>query len=90
MDPIEEHGEYTEEELDLFGEFTDRQIKGEKPDKQEFLARLKDGSRERLEQMLDNAEWFYGLVQGFKAECPGKSFWDVIRGKDEVRGQKSE
>jgi len=89
MEPIENYGEYTGEELDLFGEFTDRLTKGEKPDPEEYLTRLKDGSQESLRTMLDNAVWFHGLVQGFKTECPGKSFWDVI-GVGKGRGQKAE
>jgi hypothetical protein len=78
MEPKEDYGEYTGEELDLFGEFTESLNRGENPDIEEYVARLKDGSKERLRTSLDNAVWFYGLVQGFKRECPGKSVWDVL------------
>ena len=91
MEPFEDFGECTAEELDLFGEFTESLTRGEKPDVEEYLARLKDGSKERLRTSLDNAVWFHGLVQGFKTECPGKSFWDVIgigRGQEAESGSR--
>ena len=78
MEPFEDFGECTAEELDLFGEFTESLTRGEKPRIEEYLARLKDGSKERLRTSLDNAVWFHGLVQDFKRECPGKTIWDVL------------
>jgi hypothetical protein len=68
----------TSEELDLFGEFTESLVRGEKPVIEEFLARLKDGSKERLRESLKNAVWFRGLVEEFKRECPGKTILDVL------------
>jgi len=78
MEPEEDFGEYTDEELDLYGEFSDRLGKGEQPTIEEYLARLKDGSQERLRGMLENDVWFYGLMQDFKRRHPGRSLWDLL------------
>ena len=78
MEPEEDFGEYTDEELDLYGEFSDRLVKGEQPTIEEYLARLKDGSQERLREMLENDVWFYGLMRDFKRRHPGRSLWDLL------------
>ena len=78
MEPEEDYGDCTAEELDLYGEFSDRLVRGEQPVIEDYLARLKDGSKENLCRMCENDVWFYGLVQGFKRECPGRSIWDLL------------
>jgi hypothetical protein len=78
MEPEEGYGGYTDEELDLYGEFSDRLVRGERPVVEDYLDRLKNGSKERLRRMCENDVWFYGLVQEFKRECPGRSIWDLL------------
>jgi len=78
MEPEEDFGDVTDEELDLYGEFSDRLVRGEQPVIEDYLARLKNGSPERLREMCENDVWFYGLVQEFKRECPGRSIWDLL------------
>jgi|GEM_PF-1895360 len=78
METEEDFGEYTDEELDLYGEFSDRLVKGEQPVIEEYLARLKDGSKERLREMCEGDVWFYGLMQDFKRKFPGTSLWDLL------------
>ncbi len=78
METEEDFGDYTGEELDLYGEFSDRLVRGEEPVIEDYLARLKHGSKEHLRWMCENDVWFYGLVQEFKRECPGRSLWDLL------------
>jgi hypothetical protein len=68
----------SKEELDLFAEFTESLVRGERPVIEDFLARLRTGSKENLRESLEAAVWFRGLVEEFKRECPGKTIWDVL------------
>ncbi len=75
---MEHFDDVTDEELDLFAEFTESLVRGEKPVVDDFVARLENGSMESLRESLEAAVWFRGLVEDFKRECPGKTIWDVL------------
>jgi len=62
--------DYTEEELQVFGDFSEAQRDGKNPDIEEFLRRVPE-SAERLRPMLETVVRLCAEVEKLRAEHPG-------------------
>jgi len=70
--------DYTDEELEAFGEFTEALVKGERPSLAAHLAKYPEHG-ESLRPALEAAEWFIAQVQEWKITHPDFSIWDLCR-----------
>lgn len=76
----------SDEELSAFAEFTEAQIRGERPDLETHLAKYPQ-FEPSLRPVLETAVWFYEEVKRFRREHPDASVWDFL-GSGPDRGDR--
>jgi hypothetical protein len=69
--------EPSEEELDVYAEFSDALVQGRNPSVAEYTVRYPHLAP-RLRPLLESAAWFQAEMNAFKARYPGLRGWHLL------------
>jgi hypothetical protein len=70
--------ELTDEELDVYGEFSDALVTGKSPDIEEFLGKHVEMAA-KLRPVLEREVQFYGVIQKLKQKYPNTDMLALVR-----------
>lgn len=70
--------EFTDEELDVYGEFSDALVTGKKPDIETFLQKHPKMAA-KLRPVLEREVQFYGVIQKLKQKYPNTDVLGLLR-----------